>query len=253
MSAALAIWTTGVLSSAVAESPALHLPQVEGSAHGFPSLCDADGRKQADGEFNQWVENDRLQIRIAYDFGAGHRVEEKARFQPAPALAQEEWSWREVKNGEVVREFRVDFGSGEAVARARQGTELREWGRRLQIEPGQTFAGFGFTLALECLRAGLLAGRTYELRAVGFTPHPRIANVVASWAGIDRAAMAGRAIEGDRFIVHPEIPLLARPFVHAPDTQIWLLHAPPTGFLRWQGPLAEPSDAVVRVDLLPTS
>jgi hypothetical protein len=62
--------------------------------------------------------------------------------------------------------------------------------------------------------------------------------------------MAGRTIDGDRFIVHAKIPALAKLFVHVPDARIWLT-APPAGFLRWEGPLAEPSDPIVRVDLLP--
>jgi hypothetical protein len=32
---------------------------------------------------------------------------------------------------------------------------------------------------------------------------------------------------------------------------IWLTHEPPAAFLRWEGPLVEPDDPVVRVDLLP--
>jgi hypothetical protein len=34
------------------------------------------------------------------------------------------------------------------------------------------------------------------------------------------------------------------------DTQIWLTHPTPVAFVRWQGPLAEPDDAILRVDLL---
>ena len=40
-------------------------------------------------------------------------------------------------------------------------------------------------------------------------------------------------------------------FVEAPDTQIWLTSPAPAGFLRWEGPLAEPDDPTLRVDLLP--
>ncbi len=64
-------------------------------------------------------------------------------------------------------------------------------------------------------------------------------------------AMGGRILRGDRFMIHPEIPKLAKLLVKVPDTRIWLINPPPVGFLRWEGPLAEPSDPVVRVDLLP--
>jgi hypothetical protein len=39
-------------------------------------------------------------------------------------------------------------------------------------------------------------------------------------------------------------------FVKVPDAQIWLT-TPPAGFLRWEGAMAEPSDQIIRVDLLP--
>ena len=256
-----------------AETPALRLPDVEGSTHGFPILRDINGRKLADGEFTQWVEKDRLRIKITYDFvdevGAassprtaadegirpaipsrGHRVEEIASFLQTPGLIQEDWSWTEVRAGAMEREFRIAFGSGQATAQKRAGSEVKRWSKLLKIEPGRTFAGFGFTLALESLRRGLLGGQKFELRAIGFTPQPRLVSVEISYAGIDRVAMGNREIDGDCFVIHPKIPLIARAFVQAPDTRIWLIRAPPIGFLRWQGPLVEPSDAVIRVDLL---
>ena len=89
-----------------------------------------------------------------------------------------------------------------------------------------------------------------ELQGVGFTPKPQVVTVDLSYAGTDRLRMAGRAITGERFVVHPRLPWIAKFFVEVPDAQIWLTPAPPA-FLRWEGPLAEPSDPVTRVDLLP--
>jgi hypothetical protein len=246
------LWLAGHLNARSAEQPALQLPQLEGSAHGFPSLPDLDGRKLADGEFSQWIDQDWLRIKITYDFGNGHRVEENARFQRAPRLVQKEWSWRESDQGAVAREFSVDFSSGTATALKRERGELRRWTKQLKIEAGRTFAGFGFTLAIECLRQELLTGTSRELRAIGFTPTPHIATVAVSFAGSDHLAMGGRSIDGDQFLIHPQIPRIARIFVRAPDTRIWLIHAPPVGFLRWQGPFAEMSDPMIQVDLLPT-
>lgn len=56
-------------------------------------------------------------------------------------------------------------------------------------------------------------------------------------------------LQGDWFVVHPKIPAIAKLFVQVPDTQIWLTK-PPAGFLRWEGPVAEPNDPIVRVDLI---
>jgi hypothetical protein len=57
-------------------------------------------------------------------------------------------------------------------------------------------------------------------------------------------------LKSDQFVVHPEIPFLARLFVQVPDTKIWLANPPPAGFLRWEGPIAIPGDPLVRVDLV---
>src|SRR5437016_5316116 len=85
------------------ETPVLRLPDVEGAAHGFPVLRDTDGRKLADGEFTQWMEDGRLRIKIRYDFSNARRVEERASFRPQPELVQEEWSWSETKAGATER------------------------------------------------------------------------------------------------------------------------------------------------------
>ena len=55
---------------------------------------------------------------------------------------------------------------------------------------------------------------------------------------------------GDEFIIHPEVPLIAKLFVKVPDTKIWLTNPPPAGFLRWEGPTVLPTDPMIRVDLI---
>jgi hypothetical protein len=62
--------------------------------------------------------------------------------------------------------------------------------------------------------------------------------------------MSGRSLKGDRFIVHPEVPAIAKLFINVPDMKIWLTNPAPTGFLRWEGPIALPTDPLIRVDLL---
>jgi hypothetical protein len=57
-------------------------------------------------------------------------------------------------------------------------------------------------------------------------------------------------LKGDHFVVHPDLPAIAKLFVHIPDTQIWLTDPAPVDFLRWEGPMAELNDEIVRVDLV---
>ena len=228
----------------------VELTELSGAAHGYPALRDASGKMLADGEFMQWVEDGRLHVKIIYRFKGKRRIEENAVLRQQPEVKQEEWSWREKQDGQVVREFAVNFASGTATAQKRENNELKHWDEKIEVEPGKTFAGFGFTLAIQNLRKRLLAGEQIELKAVGFRPKPQVVTVQISHAGVNRMEMSGRSVKGDHFVVHPEVPAIAKLFVHVPDTQIWLTNPAPPGFLRWEGPVAEPNDPIVRVDLV---
>jgi hypothetical protein len=223
------------------------------AAHGYPGLYDINGKKLANSEFRQWVDNNRLHVVITHKFSAGEVYEEHAQFRQQPELIQEKWSWKESKHGTSQREFDVDFLTGIASAHIRQ--DHKDLSKRINIEPGRTFAGFGFSLALSNLRTRLLSGEQVQLKAVGFsefpTLGPQVVTVTISHGGVDRMRMSGRSLKGDRFIIHPEIPFIANLFVNVPDTKIWLTNPAPAGFLRWEGPIVLPTDPVIRVDLIP--
>jgi len=231
-------------------SPAVELTESQGAAHAYPALLDTSGKKLADGEFTQWIEDDRLRVEIDYAFQDGHHFEENAVLRQKPELIQEKWSWKESKNGKISRQFTADFRAKTATALTHENNEAKQLSENIEVEPGRTFAGFGFTLALQNLRKRLINGEKVELKAVGFTPKPRIATVQVSYAGLDRVRMSGRSLKGDRFVIHPEMPPIAKLFIHLPDTQIWLTNPAPAGFLRWEGPVVVPSDPLIRVDLV---
>lgn len=231
---------------------ALKVTEPAAAAHGYPGLCDINGKKLADGEFRQWVENNRLHVVITYKFSVGELYEEHAQFRQERELIQEKWSWKESKHGRTQREFAADFLAGIASAHIRQ--DNKDVTKRINVEPGRTFAGFGFTLALSNLRRRLLSGEQVQLKAVGFSPFPalgpQVVTVTISHGGVDRMRMSGRSLKGDRFIIHPEIPFIAKFFVNVPDTRVWLTNPAPAGFLRWEGPIVLPEDPMIRVDLL---
>ncbi len=231
---------------------AVEVTEPAGAAHGYPGLCDLNGRKLADGEFRQWIQNDRLHINITYKFPDGQFFEENALFRQAPELIEEKWSWKEVKNDQPQREFAADFLAKTASAHIYKDNKHAL--EVVEVEPGRTFAGFGFTLALGNLRKRLVGGEQIELKAIGFAPKPvlkpQVVTVRISSAGLDRMKMSGRFLTGYRFIIHPEVPAIVKLFIHVPDTKIWLTYPPPAGFLRWEGPLVLPTDPMVRVDLV---
>lgn len=231
---------------------AIEWTQFESDAHGYPVMLDgATGRRIGNGNFTQQIVNGRLHVVITYA-GAGRRIQERVVLSQRPELIQDSWTFTESRGGKPFRRFDVDLRSGHAVAQTWTEHGLEREDENLKLKPGQVFAGFGFTLAVKGLRGRLIQGEHVTLQAVGFAPKPKAVDVEISYAGRDRVRMGGRGIEGDRFIVHAKIPAIAKLFVHVPDAQIWLT-TPPAGFLRWEGPLAEPSDPIVRVDLLPGS
>lgn len=229
---------------------AVEVTGFEGTAHGFPSMLDANGKKIADGEFIQELEDGRLSITLKYRFKhGGRRTEEKAVFRQKPELIQEEWSWREWKDGDVVRQYAVDFKTQTATAKKSESGEMKDWSEKIEIQPGRTFVGYGFMVAVQNLRDRLVRSEAVELQAIGFTPQPKVVTVKITHVGPEEMEMADRNPRGDHFLLQPQIPAIAKLFVKVPDTHIWLTQ-PPAEFLRFEGPLMEPSDPIVRVDLL---
>src|SRR5512133_1204698 len=152
-----------ILAAGMIAAPgyALKVTEPAAASHGYPGLCDVNGKKLADGEFRQWIENDRLHVVITYKFSAGEVYEEHSQFRQEPELSQEKWSWKEAKHGRSQREFAVDFLAGTASAHISQ--DHKDVSKRIKIELGRTFAGFGFSFALSNLRTRLLNGEQVQL------------------------------------------------------------------------------------------
>ena len=233
-------------AAAAASAGAIQGNQIESALRASPVLRDAAGQKIADGNFAQWVEGDALHVQTTYT-GNDRRIEETAVFRQRPELSQTKWQWRESSRGQEIRAFELDFGSGMATAVKTEKGEPRRWSEKFDITPGQTFAGFGFTLAIKASRQRLMKGETVNLKAVGFTPQPREVTVAISYAGLESVRMVDRSISAEHYVIHPRIPAIAKWFVKAPDANIWLT-PPPAVFVRFQGALVEPSDPIVRID-----
>ena len=221
----------------------------EGDAQAFTGVTDAQGLPIADARFAQWVTGGLLHVESRSDFPDGRTIVERATLRLHPQLEQESWDWTEKKAGNVIRMYAVDFKTGKAQAtRVDQG---KQWKEDVTIHPGKTFAGAGFLTAVKALRAQLAVGQSIELEAVAMTPKPRTADVKVTRNGPSQVHMAGRTIEGDEYTIHPDIPAIARLFVKAPDQHVWLFDSNPAAFLRFEGPLAEPDDPIIRIDLIP--
>lgn len=228
---------------------AIEWTHYESALRAYPVMRDAQGRKIADGNFAQWIADDRLHVQITYT-GNGRRMEETAIFRQRPELSQEKWQWHESLRGDDVRTFEIDFVSGMATGFKTEDGKPRRWSEKVDIAPGETFAGFGFTLAAKAVRDRLIKGETVNLKAVGFTPQPRVVTVALSYAGRDSIRMVDRTVSAEHYVIHPKVPAIAKLFVKVPDFNVWLT-PPPAVFVRFQGAMVEPSDPIIRIDGAP--
>ena len=247
----LSSWTiaAGLVALAGVSAGAIQGNQIETALRASPVLRDATGQKIADGNFTQSVESDGLHVHIVYT-GNDRRIEETAVLRQRPELSQTKWQWRESLRGKEIRTFEIDFGSGMATAVKTEKGEPRRWSEKLDITQGQTFAGFGFTLAIKALRERLMKGETVNLKAVGFTPQPREVTVAISYAGRESIRTGDRPVAAEHYVIHPRVPAIAKWFIKAPDANVWLT-PPPAVFVRFEGALVEPSDPIVRIDGAP--
>ena len=135
-----------ILAAGMIAAPVLALKVTEPAAasHGYPGLCDINGKKLADGEFRQWVENDRLHVVITYKFSAGEVYEEHSQFRQEPELIQEKWSWKESKHGRSQREFAVDFLTG--VASAHISQDNKNVSKKIILNRVERLPGSGLAL-----------------------------------------------------------------------------------------------------------
>src|SRR3954470_15596730 len=223
----------------------------EGDAQAYTSLIDAKtGAAIADGRYAQWVKDDVLHIEARYDFPDGRSVVERAAVRLHPQLVQESWDWTERKGEALIRQYEVDFHTRKAVAT--RVDQHKRWKEDLDVEPGKTFAGIAFVALIKSLRTELKPGEKRAFKAVAFTPKPRVAPVEIMRERPEDVHMAGRTIAADRYTIHPDIPAIARLFVTAPDQHVWLFAAAPAAFLRYEGPLVEPKDPAIRVEVVPS-
>ena len=105
--------------------------------------------------------------------------------------------------------------------------------------------------AVKNLTERLDRGEKIELTAVVFTAKPRTVTVSISRDLVGELGMGNRRLPAERYVIHPEVPWIARLFVKAPDQYLWYYRPAPPAFLRADIPLAEPGDPIVRIELLP--
>ncbi len=199
---------------------ALPLHVKEGDVQALAQLTDAQGQPLAEGHYMQQLVGDVLHIEATFDYPDGRKVLEKAQLKLHPQLEQLSWSRVETSGGQPVRRYSMDFATRKATTE--HLGEQKHWEETVDVDPGKTFAGIAFNYAIKNLRKELAKGGEIKLHAIGFTPKPRAAEVTVRRYGDDRLRMAGREILADKYIIHPEIPAIAKLFISVPDQFITL-------------------------------
>jgi hypothetical protein len=221
----------------------------EGDAQATTSLADEHGRTLAGGHYRQWMQNGLLHMEARYDFPDGRTAVERASLRLWPQIEQQDWDWVERDGaGNVIRAYQVDMRTRTAVTvRVDQG---KRWRKEVPVEPGTTFAGIGFITVIKALREMLGPGQRRELKAIAFMPEPRSATVSVIHEGTEKVHLGWQTVRAERFAIHPEIGI-ARYFVHVSDEHLWLFTDGAPDFVRYEGPLVEPADPTIHIDLVP--
>lgn len=232
---------------------AVQTPWTEGSLHGFPTMMDAQGKAIGNGDLSQKILPDGiLQTDSVYTMSDGTVIHEVSTYRQKPELAQLTWDWSQKSGDQVLRHFVVDFTKKHATAmKLERDGKAKNWDEDLgDIKLGQTFAGGGFVLAIKALHGRLLKGEHIELTAVAMTTKPRTGKVEIYRKDEQTIQVAGRDFKTDRIVIHPKMNPLFRLIVHPKDNLFWFVPGTPPAFLRFEGPLVELHDDVVRIDLM---
>lgn len=221
----------------------------EGTVRGFPVMVDPHTQHVvASGVHSQWVSGHTLHVVTTFRFPDGRQIRETAVLLQGKQLRQLRWRYEDSTRGTVTRQYDLDFKAGQANALlVDENGKRKEWHAKLKI-PRDAFAGEGFVFAIRNLHGQLARGTPVELTAVAFTPQPRMVKVKVSGGGSELVDVAGRKLEADKIVIHPEIPAVFRLFVHPPDNLLWFAHSPPPALLRARGPM-QGSDTLVDTDV----
>jgi hypothetical protein len=241
---------TVLLLLAALPAAAVETRWIEGTVRGFPVVRDAEGRQIGDATLTQYIEDGKLHAEGIFDLRDGRRLQETTVLEQRPQLRQLFWTWKETRGDQVLREFSVDLTTGHATARKKSGDGFDTWDDHLDGTK-DAFAGVGFMYAVKNLTERLDRGEKIEVTAVVFTTKPRTVTVSISRDQVGELTMGNRRIPAERYVIHPEVPWIARLFVKAPDQYLWYYRPSPPAFLRADIPVAEPGDPIIRIELLP--
>jgi hypothetical protein len=234
------VGTLLVLVTILAGRPAAAEPiavrYAEGITRGFPVLRSLGGERLAQGELIQVPRGgDVVETRLVFRFRDGSRYDERVVFSQRDVFTL--LSYRILQEGpsfpETV-EAVVDRATGRYEVRYRGDEDSPEERLTGDFElPLDVYNGL-----LSTLMKNLPAGDSAMVQIVAFTPRPRLVKMLLAPAAEDAMKVNDAAVIATRFLVRPQLGLLASLLVtDVPDVKCWIAGGEAPAFLRFEGPL----------------
>jgi hypothetical protein len=216
-----------------AEPVAVHFP--EGITRGFPVLRSLSGEKLAQGELTQVARGDVVESRLVFRFRDGSLYDERVVFSQKDVFTL--LRYHLVQQGPAFPESldaRVDRASGRYEVRYKGDEDSPEETLTGDFDmPADVYNGL-----LTMLMKNLPAGNPATVQIIAFTPKPRLVKMLLTPAGEDLMQVNDAAVASVRFVVRPQLGLLASLLVvDLPDVKCWIAAGEAPAFLRFEGPL----------------
>jgi hypothetical protein len=225
----LAPWGAGTNAAPVA------VQFSEGVTRGFPVLRAVNGERLAVGELTQVARGDRVESRMVFRFEDGSLYDETVVFsqrgvftllryhlvQRGPSFPETIEAAIERASGKYEVRYRADEDSPEELLTGRYDM------------PPDAYNGM-----LGILMKNLQAGESTTVQIIAFTPKPRAVKLSLTPAGVEQVQMGDRAVLATRYVVKPQLGLLASLLVtDLAPMHCWIVGGDAPGFVRFQGPL----------------
>jgi len=224
-----------LLGSCPAAAEPVAVRYTEGLMRGFPVLRSQSGEKLARGELIQVAQGDIVESRLTFHFKDGSIYDEHVLFSQKSVF--ELLRYHIVQRGPSFPESidaRVDRASATYHVRFRADEESRE-----EILDGSfTMPGDVYNGLLSTLMKNMTTDRSATVQVIAFTPRPRLVKVSLKPAAEDIVHVNDAAVATTRFLVEPQLGLLAALLIaDVPDLKCWIIGGPAPAFLRFEGPL----------------
>jgi hypothetical protein len=189
----------------------------------------------AQGEVIQIPQGDRVENRMTFRFRDGSIYDERVVFSQRDTFTL--ISYQLVQKGPSFPESidaKVDRETGLYEVRYKGDEDAAEQVLKGKIELPNDIDNGMLCLLLKNMPTGTAA----TVQIIAFMPKPQLVKMLLTPAGADTVVVGEMAMSATRFLVKPQLGLLASVLVtDLPDMKVWILGGEAPAFLKFEGPL----------------